>query len=323
MNRSGWVRHDGDELGRFAGGSRAFGQTREERVDEFVGAEWSEILGLFADAQVLHGKSNLLADGDHHAALRGSVNLGQHNAGTFYRFGKLERLADAVLSGRGVEDQQYFVRGFGDLLADRVLDLGELGHEVLLRLQAAGGIDDGDVHAILDGIFDGTIGNARGVAVRLAGDDGDAEAVAPDRELLDGSGSKGIPCPKDDFFALRGQQSSELGDARGLAGAVDAADEDHGRAGGREADRRVVLFHQGAQLLLPCGEDLIQRDNAAAEVLGDLGDDLLDSVVAHVGLEEDRPHFVEERLVDEPALAFEEVADVGVQRSPELGEALL
>ena len=46
-------------------------------------------------------------------------------------------------------------------------------------------------------------------------------------------------------------------------------------------------------------------------------------VVAHVGLEEDRPHLVEERLVDQPALALEEIANVGLEQLAGLGEALL
>ena len=66
-----------------------------------------------------------------------------------------------------------------------------------------------------------------------------------------------------------------------------------------------------------------ERDDAAAVVRGDFLDDLLDGVVAHVGLEEDRPHFVEERLVDQPALGLEEVADVGLQDLGGLLETLL
>ena len=77
------------------------------------------------------------------------------------------------------------------------------------------------------------------------------------------------------------------------------------------------------ELLLPGVEHLLQRDDAAAEVGRDFLDDLLDRVVAHVGLEEDGPHFVEERLVDEPALGLEEVADVGLEGLPGLVETLL
>ena len=98
------------------------------------------------------------------------------------------------------------------------------------------------------------------------------------------------------------KQLGELGDRGRFAAAVDAADHDHGRPGFGEADRGLVLGHQVAELLLPGVEDLLERDDAAAEVGGHLVDDLLDRVVAHVGLEQDGPHLVEERLVDQPAL---------------------
>ncbi len=70
-------------------------------------------------------------------------------------------------------------------------------------------------------------------------------------------------------------------------------------------DRRGVLRHQFAELVLPGLQDLLERDDAAAEVGGHLGDDLFDRVVAHVGLEEDRPHFIEKFLVDQPTLGLE------------------
>ena len=65
------------------------------------------------------------------------------------------------------------------------------------------------------------------------------------------------------------------------------------------------------------------RDDAGAEVGGDLLDDLLDGVVAHVGLEEHCPQFVEEGIVDQPALGLEEVADVGLEKLGGLLETLL
>ena len=58
-----------------------------------------------------------------------------------------------------------------------------------------------------------------------------------------------------------------------------------------EADRGVRLGHQFLELRFPGLDDLFQRDDAAAEVGGDFLDDLLDGVVAHVGLEEDVPAF--------------------------------
>ena len=103
-----------------------------------------------------------------------------------------DRLADAVLAGRGVEHEQHLVRRGGKLLADRVLDFRQLGHEVLLRLQPAGRIDDAHIDAGFDGLLDRPIGDAGRVAAGRAGDDRHAEPIAPDRELLDGRGAERV-----------------------------------------------------------------------------------------------------------------------------------
>ena len=123
----------------------------EEGVDELVGLEQREILGLLADADVLHGQPDRLANGDHDAALGRAVELGQQQAGAAHGVGEMPGLADAVLAGGGVEDQEHFVRGVGDLLAQHAMDLGQLLHQALLGLQAAGRVDDADVGAGLAG----------------------------------------------------------------------------------------------------------------------------------------------------------------------------
>ena len=46
---------------------------------------------------------------------------------------------DGVLAGHGVDDQQHVVR------LDGVADVDELGHQLLVDVQPAGGVDDDDV----------------------------------------------------------------------------------------------------------------------------------------------------------------------------------
>ena len=75
-------------------------------------------------------------------------------------------LADAVLARRGVEHQNHFVRGLGDLLAQDAVDLGKLLHQVLLGLQPAGRVDDADVGADLHGLGDGAMRHAGRIAAR-------------------------------------------------------------------------------------------------------------------------------------------------------------
>ena len=82
---------------------------------------------------------------DHDAPLGRAVDLGQHDAGALHGFGEVLGLADAVLAGRGVEHEQHFVRRVGNLLADHAANLRQLAHQVRLRLQAAGRVDDADV----------------------------------------------------------------------------------------------------------------------------------------------------------------------------------
>ena len=72
-------------------------------------------------------------------------------------------LADGVLAGGGVEDEEDFVGGAGDLLVDDAADLGQLAHQVVLGLEAAGGVDDEDVELAGDGGVAGVEGDGGGV----------------------------------------------------------------------------------------------------------------------------------------------------------------
>ena len=83
-------------------------------------------------------------------------------------FGEVPGLADAVLAGGGVEDQQDFVRGLRDLFAQHAMDLGQLLHQVLLGLQPAGRVDDANVGTRFDGPGDRAMGHCGRVAAAAA-----------------------------------------------------------------------------------------------------------------------------------------------------------
>ena len=57
------------------------------------------------------------------------------------------RLPDAVLAGRGVDHEQRLVRRALEAALDHAPDLRQLLHQVRLRVQAAGRVDDDDVAA--------------------------------------------------------------------------------------------------------------------------------------------------------------------------------
>jgi hypothetical protein len=186
------------------------------------------------------------------------------------------RLADAVLPGRGVDGHQRLVRSVGHLLGDHAPDLGELLHQVVLRVQAAGGVDDHHVGAALASAGDGVEGHGTGVRPLGALDEIDVGALGPALELLDGGGAERVGRADHDLLAERvAQVPGELADRRRLAGAVDADDEDDRRLVA-DVDRVVARAGQlGEQLGQPAGERLAADERAllgfALEPLDHLG----------------------------------------------------
>src|SRR5207237_7725867 len=102
----------------------------------------------------------------------------------------------------GVEDEKGLVRGAGELLGDYALDLAQLLHQVGLGMQAAGGVDDEHVGIARAGGFDGVEDDSAGVGAGLVADNGDAYALAPNLELVDGGGPEGVARADENALAL-------------------------------------------------------------------------------------------------------------------------
>ena len=117
------------------------------------------------------------------AARRGvAVELGEHDAVDAEGFVKRGGGVHGVLSGHGVHDQQDLVR------LHRRLDALELVHELLVDVQAAGGIEEDDVVAVVPGVFDGLDRDGDGVDLPHL-EHGQAELGADDLKLRDGRGT--------------------------------------------------------------------------------------------------------------------------------------
>src|SRR6185295_340101 len=104
-------------------------------------------------------------------------------------------------------------------------DLRQLLHQVRLRVEAAGRVDDGDVLAARGRRFDRVVGDRGRVAPALGADEVRVGALRPDLELLLRSGAKRVRRGDDHGAAVLVQVVRELADRRRLAGAVDADDE--------------------------------------------------------------------------------------------------
>ena len=156
----------------------------EEGVDEGLRLEECQVVGLLAYADVFDGQAYRLSDRDHNAAFRGTIQFRQDDAGALHGLGEMLGLADPVLARRGIQEQDHLVGRFGDLFPDDAMDLGQFLHEVLLSLQAAGGVDNAHVGVDFKGLCDSTMGDTRGIGALFPGNDLGPQPSGPDRKLF-------------------------------------------------------------------------------------------------------------------------------------------
>src|SRR5579885_2933506 len=191
----------------------------EEGFGVGVGVEGDEVVDLLAGADEADGEAEFAGDGDDDAALGGAIELGEDDAGDANGAGKFAGLGEAVLSGGGVEDEKDVVRGAGDDFGGGALHFFEFGHEIGLGVETAGGVNDDGIGFAGLGGGDRVEDDGGRVGAGFLLDDFYAVALRPDFKLLDGGGAE------NDAVPLLAEAVCELADAGGLAGAIDADDE--------------------------------------------------------------------------------------------------
>ena len=110
------------------------------------------------------------------------------------------------------------------MFGDGPADFSEFFHEVVLRMNAPGGVTDEEVDIFFDGLFVCFEADGGGIGVWCAGDDGDFEAGAPALELIYGCGAEGIGCGEADRVAAIFEPKAEFCGGCGFSGAVDTYD---------------------------------------------------------------------------------------------------
>ena len=144
-------------------------------------------------------------------------------------------------------------------------------------MQTASSIDKHQVAAALVGLVEHVVANACRVGAAVALDDGDAGALAPHIELLDGGGAEGIGRADHDILAAGSHGARDLADRRSFAGTINA----HKQHAARRVGERIALgghkmllelLSQGATELRGGLEVLL--GGRLAQIIGDLNGDL-------------------------------------------------
>ena len=181
-----------------------------------VGVEALEGLQLLAG----RGEEDRLAghrlDRERGAAAGVAVELGHHDAVELGRLGEGFGDADGVLAGHRVDDQQHVV-GLGPLA-----DLRQLVHQLLVDVEAAGGVDDQHVAALLAGALERPGGDLDRVGVGALLVDVGPGALADGDQLLDRGRPVDVAGGEGDVLARLAEVAGELGAGGRLARALQA-----------------------------------------------------------------------------------------------------
>src|SRR5690606_35951695 len=136
-------------------------------------------------------------------------------------------LSETVLPHGGVENQKNVVDR--RLLLDHTLDLAELVHQTGLGVQAAGGVDQNDVDALLDATSNGVEGNSSGIAAFLSANNLSADALGPRLQLIGRSSTERVSGTKKHPSPVSDQYAGQLARRGGLAGSVHTDDKQNRR----------------------------------------------------------------------------------------------
>ena len=234
-----------------------------------------------------------MANGESRAAARVAIHLGEDDAGDAKAFVELVGRFDGVLARHGVGDEE-------DLDGVKLLfELLQLSHQIVVDVEAAGGVDQQNVAAGLRAFA------ARGAGqverLRFSGRafiDWQTDVARDHLQLL----ARGRPVDIHRYhhgaMAVLREPARELAGGGGLTRALQADDhEDAGRLVG-EAQARFVAAQNLDQLFLNDLDHLLRRRKGAEHFLAhgldlDVLDELLDYFEIDVGFEQRHADFAQ------------------------------
>ncbi len=216
----------------------------KQRLGKGGGTEGLQVVQTLADTDEFYRKLQLILYGEDNTAAGCAIQFRQDNTCDVGHFHEFLGLADGILSGGGIQHQEDFPVGVGELPVNDPVDLAKLVHESLFIVDSAGSVADDDVGVIFDSSINCVKYHGGRIRALVVLDDVHTGAVRPDLQLVDGGGTERVGGSEDDLFALGFEVGRHLSDGGGLADAVYADDEDHGR-GRHKVDGLVLAEHIG------------------------------------------------------------------------------
>ena len=162
-----------------------------------------------------------------------------------------ERDVHGLLARHRVEDEQHVRR------LRRPRNAPELLHQLLVDVQAAGGVEDHDVEALLAGGIEAEPSCRDGIAA-VEREDGKLDLLAELLELVDRRGALEIASDEAGPLSVSTQEETELRSGGRLSRALEPREQDHRRRAA-EREPRVPGAHEAGQLLVDDLHDLLAR----------------------------------------------------------------
>ena len=161
-------------------------------------------------------------------------------------------------------------------------------------MEAAGGVQEHQVVAVLFGVLDARLGDVHGVNLPHL-KHGDVELCAHGLQLLDSGGAVHVAGHEKRTLALLAHIAGQLCAVGGLARALQAHQHHHTGALGGDVQLLVLPSHEGAELLVDDLDDHLRGVQGLQHVgahgpVGDLLGEVLDHLIADVGLQQRHTH---------------------------------
>ena len=182
---------------------------------------------------------------------------------------------------------------------DGILDGLDFDHHRLIDGEAAGGIDNHQVVAVLLGVLDGMLCDGQGVLALGLAVDGHLDLLGDGLQLVDGGGTVDVTGHEQRvafFFAVL-QAVGKFAGEGGLTGTLQTRHQDDGGIA-LDAERGFLATHQRCQLVMDNLDHQLAGIDGIDDVLAhgfglDVVNEFLGYRITHVGVNKRAAHFLQ------------------------------